>query len=678
MPTGGGKSLCYQLPALLQDGLTVVVSPLISLMQDQVDRLQTMGVAATYINSSLDVSEIGRRQAAVARGAVKLLYVAPERVLLPGFLRLLSSVHLAFFAIDEAHCISEWGHDFRPEYRALTRLRELFPSTPLAAFTATATRRVQADIVAQLRLQQAATFRGSFNRPNLYYDVRPKHAAYEQLRTYLRARGQVSGIIYCQSRAGTESLAARLAADGFDAVAYHAGLEAAERKARQVRFLQDDVLIIVATIAFGMGIDKPDVRFVVHYDLPKTLEAYYQESGRAGRDGEASDCILFYSSGDAAKHAHFIRQKPSAAEQRVALHQLNQMVTWASSTACRRRALLAYFDEQLDGQSGPCCDVCREPIAEVDSTAPAHMFLSCVQQTREWFGSAYLISVLRGSRSERLLRLGHEKLPTYGLGRDRSTEEWQHLVQELLREGYVRQAADEFNALKLTERGRGSLRKREKVTLRAARTRAPGVTAPVEQPHQGLFDELCALRKRLADERGVPPYVIFYDTTLRHIAAELPTSREHLLRIQGVGTHKLAEFADAFLAMVADYVRRSSAVPVALPPPPASPRVAKLTPTIQATLDLFNDGHSVAAIAASRQLALSTVEDHLVTALEAGERLDVGRLVSPEKRRAIEAAIADLGPGRLKPLMERLGDGYTYVELKVVRAALSSLDESRS
>ncbi len=357
MPTGGGKSLCYQLPALLLDGMTVVVSPLIALMKDQVDSLEALGVSATYVNSSLDASEIGRRQAAVARGEVKLLYVAPERLMMPGFLRLLAATGVAFFAIDEAHCISEWGHDFRPEYRELARLRALFPGTALGAFTATATTRVQADIRAQLGLQSAASFRGSFNRPNLFYEVRPKHDAYGQLVRYLRGRDRSSGIVYCQSRARTEQLAAQLSADGFAAVAYHAGLESEERRGRQDAFIKDDVQIVVATIAFGMGIDKPDVRFVVHYDLPKNLEGFYQESGRAGRDGEPADCILFYGPGDAVKHRHFIDEKPSAIERQVALRQLRQMDEWAAGTTCRRRALLAYFDESFDGQAGPCCDV---------------------------------------------------------------------------------------------------------------------------------------------------------------------------------------------------------------------------------------------------------------------------------------------------------------------------------
>ncbi|MCC7103673.1 MAG: RecQ family ATP-dependent DNA helicase, partial [Chloroflexi bacterium] len=427
MPTGGGKSLCFQLPALLLDGMTVVVSPLISLMKDQVDALRALGVEATYVNSALDYAEVGRRQALIARGGVKLLYVAPERLTTPGFLQLLSNTGVALFVIDEAHCISEWGHDFRPEYRALKRLRVEFPRTRLAAFTATATARVQADIVAQLGLERAAHFRGSFDRPNLYFDVRPKQEPYRQLVAFLRDRPGASGIVYCGARATAEDLAARLHRDGFHAVAYHAGLEGAERQARQDAFKRDDAQIVVATIAFGMGIDKPDVRFVLHYDLPRSLEGYYQESGRAGRDGEPSECVLFYTYADAARYEHFIKQKPGP-EQAVARQQLRQMVDWADGAVCRRQALLAYFGDRLETRREPCCDLCSDPRALEDVTIPAQMLLSCARRTGERFGITYLIEVLRGAQNERITRFGHDRLPTYGIGRDRPKEVWQHLA----------------------------------------------------------------------------------------------------------------------------------------------------------------------------------------------------------------------------------------------------------
>jgi len=680
MPTGGGKSLCYQLPALLRDGLTVVVSPLIALMKDQVDSLTALGVAATYINSSLDQGEIGRRQAAVARGEVKLLYVAPERLMLPGFLRLLETVPISFFAIDEAHCISEWGHDFRPEYRALRRLREAFPGTPLGAFTATATSRVQADIKTQLGLEKAASFRGNFNRPNLYYDVRPKKDAYRQLVAYLRQRGTVSGIIYCLSRSGTESLAERLGKDGFRAVAYHAGLDPDERRQRQEAFIKDDVPIITATIAFGMGIDKPDVRFVIHYDLPKNLEGYYQESGRAGRDGEPSDCILFYSYADVNKYQRFIDEKPSEAERQIAHRQLRQMADWAASATCRRRSLLAYFDDTLESQPRPCCDVCELPTEVVDYTVPAQKFLSCVKRTGERFGSAHVIDVLRGSRKERILELRHDRLSTYGIGHDRPVDEWQHLVRELLRGDYIRQTDDGFNVVQITERGNAVLYQNAPLLIAppprptastSTRTARNGVSVDPSL-EADLFEQLRALRKRLADNRGVPPYIVFSDATLRHMASERPNTSRGLLAVPGVGERKLQDFGEEFIETISAFLNEHGITaetdrPQALPTRSVASDV--LSPSIRTTLALFNAGSSIPDIAATRQLALSTVEGHLADALEAGQAIDLDRLVAPERQRAIVAAFDEIGGSPLKPVLEKLGGNYSYGELRLVRAA---------
>ncbi|HET7035625.1 MAG TPA: DNA helicase RecQ [Thermomicrobiaceae bacterium] len=677
LPTGGGKSLCYQLPALLRSGLTVVVSPLIALMKDQVDALTALGVNATYINSSLEYDELRARQDAVVRGEVRLLYVAPERLMLPGFLRLLERVPLAGFAIDEAHCISEWGHDFRPEYRELRRLRQLFPATPLAAFTATATARVEQDILEQLGLEEAARFRGSFNRANLFYEVRPKRNAYHQLVAYLRDHRRDSGIIYCQSRAGTEKLAEKLQDDGFPAAAYHAGLESDERRRRQEDFSRDRVPIVVATVAFGMGIDKPDVRFVIHYDLPKNLESYYQESGRAGRDGEPSDCILFFSRGDVAKQQRFIEEKPTLEERRVAHEQLRQMADWADAHECRRRALLAYFDEEFAGQSGPCCDVCRTPVEEVDYTIPAQMLLSCVVRTGQRFGMNHVVDVLRGSQSQKIQQFGHERLSTYGIGRDRRKAEWLALARELVRRGYLSQDPERFNTLAVTEPGWTVLRGEETVRLAKLYERGAGrVAEPAGDVDDAVFEELRALRRRLAEARGVPPYVIFHDSTLRELAGRLPTTQAALRRVTGVGERKAEDFGEAVLAVLAPHAEAKGVTDddaqeaFDFPPPRERRRTPGLSDTAQASLDLFDEGLDLAEIAHRRGLARSTIEGHLTQAIAGGALTDLDRLVPPERQQAILAAIEALDSTRLTPLLEHLGADYSYSELRFVVTAL--------
>src|SRR5216117_4087251 len=520
MPTGGGKSLCFQLPALMRDGLIIVVSPLISLMKDQVDALQTSGISATYLNSTLRREDAKARWRGLHRGEYRMLYVAPERLMLETFLERALNWRIAQFAIDEAHCISEWGHDFRPEYRELKRLREHFPDAPVMALTATATERVRADIVKQLKLREPRCYVASFDRPNLTYRVIPKSAPYEQLLALIRSRPTDSGIVYCASRKSTESLARNLNEDGISAKPYHAGLTNVERTKHQDAFLRDDVRVITATIAFGMGINKPNVRFVVHYDLPKNLESYYQETGRAGRDGLPSECVLLFSPGDVGKQLHFIDEKTEK-EARIARAQLQQMVHYAETRECRRATLLDYFgeeypprDDTVGGQRPPLqkscdgCDNCLQPRETFDGTVHAQKFLSCVYRIHArhgfGFGLNHVVDILRGADTEMVRQRRHNDLSTYGIGRDLKRDAWQAIGRELLRHGLVECAPGRFATLTLTPAGREMLRNRTPVTL----TKQIDIAAQKEKPRAGaiecdelLFERLRALRRKLADDR---------------------------------------------------------------------------------------------------------------------------------------------------------------------------------
>ncbi|MBC7982516.1 MAG: DNA helicase RecQ, partial [Candidatus Obscuribacterales bacterium] len=559
MPTGGGKSLCFQLPALLQRGVCLVISPLIALMQDQVRLLQDNGIAATFINSSLDSATLSQRTAAVLRGEYKLLYLAPERLLQAEFLngvlpRLKAAQGISALVIDEAHCVSEWGHDFRPEYRQLARLRRILPTIPLLAFTATATERVQLDIVQQLALQQPQLHVASFNRPNLYYAVRPKSKlSYDELLTRARSSNG-SGIVYCLSRKRVDELAAQLQIDRVRALPYHAGLDADTRRENQEAFICDNAQVIVATIAFGMGINKPDVRWVVHYDLPRSLESYYQESGRAGRDGDAAQCVLYFGAGDIRTTEFLIQQKidpitqaPLEDEQRIARQQLRQVLNYAESSECRRAVQLRYFGEEFKGRCN-ACDNCLEPRATTDMTTQAQQFLSCIArlaQRQERFGASYLIEVLRGAKTERIRGRGHEGLSVYGIGKDRSVDEWRNVARALLHQGLVTETQDGYAVLSLNEESWRVLRGEQAVAIAAivkpSRERKSANALPHES-NDALFDSLRALRKRLADHAGVPPYVVFHDASLREMAQRQPTTLDEFSMITGVGQAKLGRY----------------------------------------------------------------------------------------------------------------------------------------
>jgi ATP-dependent DNA helicase RecQ len=569
LPTGGGKSLCFQLPALVRDGLTVVVSPLIALMKDQVDALQASGVAATFLNSTLGADESRARLRGLHRGEFKLLYVAPERLMLEGWAENLKSWNVSCLAIDEAHCISEWGHDFRPEYRQLAKLRAALPDTPVMALTATATERVRADIVTHLKLRAPEIFVASFNRPNLTYRVVPKDQPLKQIIDFVRKREHESGIIYCASRAATERVAESLAGRGFSARPYHAGLDAEERARNQEAFLRDDTRIICATIAFGMGINKPNVRWIIHHDLPKNIEGYYQETGRAGRDGLPGDCLLLFSAGDIAKQTHFLDEITDDQEREIARAQLRRIVHYAENASCRRAELLEYFGEKFPLDNCAACDNCAEPRETYDGTIVAQKFLSCIyriaQNSRFGVGLNHIVEVLTGADTEKIRRWSHDRLTTYGIGRELDRSAWAAVGRELMRLGYVAVAEGEYATLELTAEGMEVLRSRSPITLtkpmampkaKRAAARREGEIACDEL----LFERLRTLRKKLADERHVPAYIVFGDTTLRAMARFYPESVEQMEGIPGMGEKKRAEFGAAFAAEIADYLATNSRV----------------------------------------------------------------------------------------------------------------------
>jgi ATP-dependent DNA helicase RecQ len=561
MPTGGGKSLCFQLPALLREGLTIVVSPLISLMKDQVDSMQTTGIAATFLNSALDGDEARARLRGLHRGEHHLLYVAPERLMLESFLAKTKQWKVSQIAIDEAHCISEWGHDFRPEYRQLADLREHFPGVPIMALTATATDRVRKDILHQLKLRDPCCYVASFNRPNLSYRVVPKQDPYDQILAIVRSRPDESGIIYCASRKTADRLATKLSADRIKAKPYHAGLEATERAQNQDLFRRDDVRVITATIAFGMGVNKPNVRYVVHHDLPKNIEGYYQETGRAGRDGLPADCVLLFNAGDVMKQKRFIDEKGDE-EQLVAREQLRVMVGYAETGQCRRATLLRYFGEEFPHRNCEGCDNCLNPRETFDGTLHAQKFLSCVHRvyTRHGFGFGlnHIVEILTGGETESIRQRGHDQLSTYGIGADVSRSAWQAIGRELLQMDLVAAAAGKFATLQVTQTGMAALRERTSITLtkpfEAVATkrakRRPG-DIPCDEV---LFEKLRLLRRNLADERNVPAYVIFSDATLREMASALPRSTADFERIPGVGEQKLKDFSEPFTAAISEHV----------------------------------------------------------------------------------------------------------------------------
>ncbi|MGR9085757.1 MAG: DNA helicase RecQ [Gammaproteobacteria bacterium] len=669
MPTGGGKSLCYQIPALLRPGIGIVVSPLIALMQDQVNALLQLGVRAAFLNSTLSLEQVRAIESRLLAGEIDLLYIAPERLTSERTQSLFERLRIALFAIDEAHCVSQWGHDFRADYLQLSLLHERFPAIPRIALTATADAKTRQEIIARLGLEEARLFLRGFDRPNIRYRIVQKNQAKRQLIDFIRSEhAGDAGIVYCLSRKKVEETAEWLNSNGIHALPYHAGMAGETRQLHQHRFLMEDGLVIVATIAFGMGIDKPNVRFVAHLDLPKSVEAYYQETGRAGRDGLPADAWMAYGLQDVITLRRMLADSDADdTHKRLELHKLDAMLAFCEQVHCRRQALLNYFGDELVGPCGNC-DTCLEPVKTWDGTVAAQQALSCIYRTGQRFGAAYLIDVLMGKATERVLKFGHDRLSTYGIGKALSEPQWHSVFRQLAARSLVSVDFERHGALKLTEACRPILRGEEPLRLRMdlqqKQTRAgrDARRQPDKNEDLALWDALRAKRREFADAQDVPPYIIFNDATLMAMLEAKPTDLRQMAKLPGIGEHKLKLYGEPFLAVIREHGGLGSDT------------ATLVAETVDTTLELFRLGYGIEQIAKKRLLKETTIYSHLAQGIEQG-RVALQEVIElPEAElRPIEEALLGLPEDQknsLKPVYERFEGIYSYDVLRCVRAAL--------
>lgn len=682
MPTGGGKSLCYLLPAILKPGLCLVISPLISLMKDQVDNAREVGIRAGFLNSTLSSEERRGVTTAIHSGELDVLYVAPERLATRDFQDFLAGINISFVAVDEAHCVSEWGHDFRPDYLALSNLKKIVGAVSVAAFTATATKKVQSDIVERLRLKDPFMVRASFDRPNLFYKVELKDGISAQIAGAVSQFKDQPGIVYRLSRKSVETTADYLVKQGINAAPYHAGLSTQIRQRNQEKFNRDQIQVIVATIAFGMGIDKANVRFVIHGDLPKNIEGYYQETGRAGRDGDLSHCILFYSRGDMAKLGSFIDQHPDKALQKVSWQKLGKMADFAEKAQCRRKNLLGYFQEEYEKDNCGACDVCMQGVDVVDGTTESQMFMSAIFRTGSRFGVGHITDIIMGAKNKRILQLGHDELPTHGVGKHQTRPFWRRFSEGLLADGLLESVGETYKTLQITPKGEEVLYGRAGYTyavLKGEKKKVPSKNVDEKGYSTELFAALKEVRTRLSNDNDVPPYVIFADKSLRQMCLYYPQTEGQMLGMHGVGSAKMAKYGHEFLTVIQKYVEdnptclaeRKDDIPISIKPTKVTS--AKSSETIMTSIAMIKAGQDLDEISTQRGLKSSTVASHVEAYLAEGNSLNIDHCLDPHLQERIKDSFIKHGMEFLKPVVNEIGMGYEPV--KIMRGMLAGQEK---